>query len=144
MIAQNITHGENWKEAFDDASKIIIRRVQDQVSWFVFRSHFGGESTSKTATIYDDVMFVVLLCQDIVYELHVIKHFLLTSLTGALAKSAVINKDHIIIVPVKVFRIPGPALYTPCVAMKIKNKAKRLFAIKVKAIDSNASLDVKK
>ena len=144
MIAQNITHGENWKEAFDDASKIIIRRVQDQVSWVVFRSHFGGESTSKTATIYDDVMFVVLLCQDIVYELQVIKHFLLTSLTRALTKSAVINKDHIIIVPVKVFRIPGPALYASCITMKVKNKTKRLFTIKMKTVDPNTRFHVKK
>ena len=144
MITQNITNGEYRKEAFDNTSKVIKRGVQDQVSWPVFRSYLSGESTSKAAAIHDDVMFVVLLCQDIVYELHVIKHFLLTSLTSAFTKSAVINKDHIIVVPVKIFRVPGPALYTSCVAMKVKNKTKRLFAVKMQAVNSNASLDIKK
>lgn len=144
MIAQNIADRENGKEAFDDLLKIVVRRVQDQVPWFVFGGHFCREPASKTPAVHYYVMFVVLLCQDVVYKLHVIKHLLFTTLTSALTKAPVIYKDHIIVISIKIFCIPGPPLYTSCVTMEIKNKAERFFAVEMKPVNANTRFDIKK
>jgi hypothetical protein len=144
MIAQNVMDRENGKEALDDFLKIVIGRVQDQVPWFVLRSHLCREAAPKTPAVHYYVMFVVLPGQDFVYKLHVIKHLLFTPLASAFTKAPVIYKDHIIVISVKVFCIPGPSLDASCVTMKIKNKAERFFAVKMKPVNSNTRFDIKK
>src|ERR1044072_24757 len=90
MVTQNITDRKDGKEAFDDFLKTVIRGIQYQVPRLIFRSHFCGKPTSKTAAINDHVMFMVLLCKIVVDKLHVIKHLLFTSLASALSKTPVV------------------------------------------------------
>jgi len=131
MVAQNIAHRENREEAFDDLLKAVVRRVKDQVAWSIFGGHFCGEPASEAPAVCYYVMFVVLPCQRVVYELHVIEHLLFTAFASALTKAPVIYKDYIVVISIKICCVPRPSFYASCVTMKIKNKTEGVFPEKM-------------
>jgi len=144
MITQNIPDRQNRQKTFNDPLKIVIRGIQYQVSRSILRSHFCGKPAAKAPAIHDNVVFMVLLRQVVVDNLHVMEHFLFTALTGAFSKTPIIYKHHIIVIPIKILCILCPAFYTSCVAVKIKNKAERFFAIEMKTINPNTWFYIKK
>src|SRR5215831_14577010 len=89
-------------------------------------------------------MFAVFFCKIHVNKLHIVKHFLLASLACALAKTAIVDKHHIVIIAIKITGVFCPALYAPCITMKVKNKTKGLRPVKMKTIDPNTGFGIKK
>ena len=80
----------------------------------------------------------------IINELHVIKHFLFTSLTGTFPKAAIVDQDHIVIVAVEIARIFSPALNASGIAMEIQNKPFRIAPVEMEGVDTGISGNVKK
>ena len=84
-----------------------------------------------------------IFLQLIIHELHIVQHFFLASLTGTFSEAPVINQQYIIIKPVKITGIPGPALDATCIAMKIEDQTFWLFAKEVKSVYPNTGTYIK-
>jgi len=90
------------------------------------------------------MVFVVLFQQVCIDELHIAEHFFLTSLPRTFSEATIIDKHHIIVVPVKITGVLCPALYAPRIAMKVKNKTKWLLTVKMQTVDPDTGLYIKK
>jgi hypothetical protein len=144
MVAENKTDWQNRKKPFHYFFKVIIRGIQNQIAGLVFGSHFGGKATAHAASIYNDVMFGILLRQPAVNKLHIAEHFFFTALAGAFAESAVIHQHHIIFVAVKITGIFGPAFNAPGIAVKIEDESFGIVAVKMQGIDADTRRNIKK
>lgn len=143
MIPQHPAYGQHGEEAFHYFAETVIRCIEDQETRVVIAGEFGGKAAADTAAIHDHVVFGILFFQRIVNELHVAEHVFFTALAGAFAESAVIYQHHIIIVPVEITGIFGPAFYAAGVAMKIKDKPMRRFTEKVKTVYTYTGFHIK-
>ena len=141
---ENQSHRENRQKPFHSLGKTIIRRVQDQVTWTVNRSKLCRESTAHTPSIHDQVIFGVLFLQAVVYKLHVCQHGQFAPFPRAFPEPAVIDKDHVIIVAVKILGIFPPSFYAPAIAMKIENKTFRFFPEKMKPVNPDTGFNIEK
>ena len=144
MISQNITDRQNWKETFHHPREIIIRRIQDQVTRFVFRCDFRCKTAAHTSAINNNVVFAILFQQRFVDELHIAEHLFFASLSRAFSKATIIDEHYIIVVAVEVTGIPCPTFYAPRVSMKVKDKTEWVLPVKVKTINTNTWLYIKK
>jgi hypothetical protein len=144
LKTQNNANGKNRKKPFQDPGKIKVRGVEDQIAGVVIGSQFGSKSTAQAAAINDQVVFGIPLFQLIINELHITQHFFFASFAGAFSKSPVIYQPHIIIIAIKIFGIPGPAFDTPGVSMKVENKPFWIFPVKMKTVDPDTGLNIKK
>lgn len=144
VIAQYIFHGEQRQKTFRHLTEAVIRRIQYKVAGLIFRCQPAGKATANAAAIQDNVMLRVLYQQCVVHKLHIAQHLFFTALAGAFSKAAVVHHHYIIIIPVKVAGIPGPALYAPRIAMKIEYKPGRFFPVKMQPVDTYARFHIKK
>jgi len=136
MVTQHIVERYKGQKAFHYLAEVVIRGIQYQKTRTVVRSYLGGKATSQAAAIYYQVVFAIFFGQAFIYILHVVEHLFFVALAGAFAKTPVVYQHHIIIVPVKIAGVLGPAFNAAGIAMKIKHQAFRLFAIEMQAVDS--------
>ena len=90
------------------------------------------------------MLLCICLEQLVVYNLHIVQHFLFTSFPGAFSEATVIHQHHVIIVAVKITRIFGPSFNASRIAMEIQNQASRIIPVKVQTINADTRFDVKK
>ncbi len=143
VIPQHEAHRKDREEALHDFHEIIVGGVEDKVTRPVVCRKFGSKPAPDAASIYDQVMFVIGFAEPVVNELHIGHHLPFASLAGTLAKSAVINEDHVIVMPVKIAGIFSPTLYAPGVAVKVKDQAGRGRPMKMQPVDPYAGFDIK-
>lgn len=137
VVAQHITQGQKGQEALDHFFEIVIRCIQYKIAGPVVGGQLGRKAAAQAPALHNEVTFGVLCREPAVNELHVVQHFALAPPPGAFAKTPVVDKHYIIIVPVKILRIPCPALYAPRVAMEVEDQPLWRSPVKMKAIDAH-------
>lgn len=143
VVPQNIFNRENGKESFYRFPETEIRRIQYQVAGFVIGRQLGCKPTAQAAAVNDQVVFRISGFQAVVHKLHIIQHIFFRTLTGTLAKTAVVHQHHVIIIAVKIPGILGPSFNAAGVAMKIKDQPQRFVHEKMKPVDPYAGLYIK-
>lgn len=143
VITQYIPHRQDGQKAFYHDAKIIIRRIEDEIAWFVFRCNVRCKAAADAASIYDDVVFGVFSDQNIINELHVVQHVFFAAFAGTFAKAPVIYQHYIVTIAVKITRILSPAFYAAGVAMKIKDQSFGIGAVKVESVNAHARRNIK-
>src|SRR5690606_23612275 len=98
---------------------------------------FGRKAASQASAIDDHMMLGNFLNKFIINIAHIHDHFPFTSFSRAFSKSAIIYQNHIIIIPVKIFRILTPAFDTSGITMKIKDHSFRILTEKMKSVNGN-------
>jgi len=144
MIAQDIADRQNGKEAFYHLLEIVIGRIQDQVTRFIFRCDLRCKTAAHASAIDNDVVFAILFHQRFVNELHIAEHLFFAPLTRAFSKTTIVDEHDIIVVAVEITGIPCPTFYAPGVPMKVKDKTEWLLPVKMKPINANAWAHIKK
>lgn len=141
---KDYAQGQYRQETLNHPEETEIRCIENQVTGMIIRSQFGGKTTAQTPAVNNQMIFRVLLFQPVIYKLHIIQHFLFTPGPGTFAKPPVIHQHHIIIIPVKIFGITRPSLYTAAVAVKIQYQSAGILPVKMEPVDPYARLYIKK
>lgn len=144
VITQHVFYGEDRQKTFDGFFKTEIRCIQNQVAGFVIAGELTGKAAAQASSVHDQVVFRETGEQVVVYKLHVVQHCFFIALAGAFAKTPVIHQHHIIIIPVKIFGITGPALDAAGIAVKVKDETFGIFPEKMKAVDPDPRFNIKK
>lgn len=143
LVAKHEAEGEDGQELLDGAGEIIVWRIQDEVARGVLGGEFGGEAAAQASAIDDDLGFRIIFLQGIIHVLHITQHGIFAALAGAFPKPPVVYQHHIIIIPVEIPGIFGPALDAAGVAMEIEDHPMRIIAVEMEAVDADARLYVK-
>lgn len=133
---QYIFYGKNGQEAFHHFSETVIRSIQYQVAGCIVRCQFGCKATAHAAAINEDVVLGESFAKRFVHVLHIVQHILLRTLAGTLAKAAIVNQYHVIIITIEITRIFRPSFDAAGIAMQVKDQSFGCFTIKVQAIDA--------
>ena len=104
----------------------------------------GRKTATQASAINNQVVLLVTFSQFIVHKLHVAQHILLTSFTRTFSKATIVDQDNVVIIAEEISRIFCPALDAAAVTMEIQHKPERLINIKMKPIDPNPFLNIKK
>ncbi len=143
VIPQHPAQRQDGKKTFHYLSEIIIRRIQDKIARMVVAGNAGSKAAADAAPIYDDMIFGVLLYKRLIHELHIAQHFPFAALAGAFPEAAIIHQHHVVVIPVKILGILCPSFDAAGIAMEIKDKAGRCFAVKMQPVDAHPGLYIK-
>lgn len=143
VVAKHVSDRQDGQEAGNYFAKVVVRRVEYEVTGFVVGGYFAGKAAADAPAIYDNMVLGVIFQEGFVYELHVGQHFFLTAFAGAFTKAPVVDHHHIVIVPVEVAGIFGPALDAAGIAVEVKNKSLGLLAVEVQPVDAYAGRYIK-
>ena len=101
-------------------------------------SEFSGKATAQTASVYDQVLFAVLLFESVVNELHVIRHVGFAPLAGAFSKTSVIDQYNVVIVSIEIARVFGPSFDASGISVEVQHQSFGVDAMKMQSINANA------
>lgn len=138
MIPQYIANWQYGKKAFHYFPEVVVGGVENEVAGLVVRGYFAGEAATNAAAVHDDMVFGVIFGKGLVDKLHISQHFLFAAPARAFAEAAIVDHNHIVIVPVEIPGIFGPSFNTTGIAMKIKNESLGFIAVEMKSVDAYA------
>ena len=144
MKTQYERQRKNRQEALYNFRKTIVRGIKDQVSWTIFTCQVCSKTTAQASSVDNHVILLVTFSQFVVHKLHVAQHVLLTSFASTFSKATIVDQNNVVVIAKEIGRIFCPTFDTAAITMKIKDKAERLPDIKMKPIDPNPFLNIKK
>jgi len=109
MVFQQPFIRQYRQESLHHPDKIIVRRIQNQVTRGIIRSDLSCKAAAHTAAIHQHMILLVLTGQRLVHKLHIAEQVFLVPAARTFSKTTIIYQHHIILVPLKIFCIFTPA-----------------------------------
>jgi len=144
LVTQDEFYGKKGEKAFHHFHEIVIGRVENKVTGFVVGRDFSGKAAADAAAVNEDMVLGVLGKQLGVYKLHIVEYIVFAAFARAFTETAVVHQHYIVIIPVKIAGVFGPAFYAAGITVEVKDKSLGLFSIKMKPVDARAGSGIKK